>query len=247
MPASLSFFDMAVSITPPGGYLEPQPVLLGSNWQPNDVRMFFISGAGQDDQKTTEMLQMTPDPPTGFTSAYSLDPGLETEGVYYNPLVSGDVDTSVAWTKPPGWGHFIMATMTVRGVDLTVAPVAGRLSVSYTVGDPAVAISSRTVPAAGTMIYCLGTVDDPEGIWPSWAVSMGVPTGWTHVVATDKSGRNFYAYDANPNLMVIAKTFSSSGSTGTVSVPVSPGGPAFAALYAFVRPAPDVSVTVGAA
>lgn len=251
MPASVSFFDMAVSVTPPNGHLEPQPLLVGANWQPNDVRLVFISASGtesnSDSQDITLMMGMTPDPPTGYTSAYSLNAGLETQGAYYNLLATGDTDTSVAWSKPTSWRHFVLATLTARGVSPTAAPTAGALTVSYTVGDSTASVSSVSVPAAGTMVFCLGTVPDPEGNWPSWAVSMGVPTGWTHLVATEKSGINFFPYDANPNMIVIAKTFVSSGSTGSVSVPVALGAPAFAAMYAFVQPAPDVSVTVGAA
>lgn len=252
MPAAISFFDMAVSITAPNGYLEPQPILLGANWQSNDIRLVFISASGTEptpdgSQDVTLMLGMTPDPPTSFSSAYTLDPGLETQGVYYSLLATGDTDTSVAWTKPPGWRHFVLGTLTARGASPTAAPVAGALTVSYTVGDANAVISSVSVPAAGTMVFCIGTIPDPEGTWPSWAVSMGVPTGWTHLTATEKSGTNFFPYDANPNLMVVAKSFASSGSTGSVSVPVALGGPAFSAMYAFVQPAPDVSVSVGAA
>lgn len=246
MPAPVSFFDMSVSVTPPDGYLQPYPVLLGANWQPNDVRLAFISASGVDGNETS-MMGMTPDPPTGFTAAYSFNPGLETQAVYYNLLASGDIDANVAWTKPPDWRHFNFAIVTARGTDPTVAPVAGELLVSYAAGDASVVATSVSVPAAGTMIFCLGTVPDPEGHWPSWAVSMGVPTGWTPLVSTDKSGIAYFPYDTNPGLMVIAKSFASSGSTGSVSVPVAPGGPALVASYAFVRPAPDVSVTVGAA
>lgn len=251
MPASVSFFDMAASVTPPDGYLEPQPILLGSNGQFNDVRLAFISASATESNASSQAVTlttgMTSDPPTGFTAAYSLNPGVETQGVYYNVLASGDADSSVAWTKPSGWRHFILATVTARGVNPAAVPVAGALTVSYTVGDATATVSSVSVPASGTMLFCLGTVPDPEGNWPSWAVSMGVPTGWTHLVATEKSGTNFFPYDANPNLMVVAKSFASSGSTGSVAVPVAPGGPAFVGMYAFVQPAPDVSVTVGAA
>lgn len=247
MPAAISFFDMAVSITPPVGHFEPVPLLLGPNWQPNDIRVLFVSGSGSSSQGTTLMMPMSVDPPTGFTGAYILNEDDETGGVYWRRLQTGDTDTSVVFPKPPGWRHFNWATLTIRGVDPANNPTAGALTVSNTVGDANAVVTSVSVPAAGDMVFCLGTVPDPEGGWPSWAVSMGVPSGWTHLVATDRSGVNFYAYDSSPALMLVGKNYASSGSTGAVSVPCAPGAPAFAAMYMHVRPAPDVSVAIGAA
>ncbi len=246
MPAQLQFFDMAVSITPPGGHAEPLPITLGPNRQPNDIRMFFVSASGSG-SATTLMMQMNPDPPTSFTAAYSLNPGIETEGAYYRRIVAGDADTSVKWVKPPGWRHFMLSTLTVRGVSPTVNPTAGRLKVAYTGGAATATVTSVTVPAAGTMVFFIGTVPDPGDGWASWAVSMGAPTGWTNLVATDKSGTTFYQFDDSPGLMVVAKNYTSAGSTGAVSVPVALGQPAFAGLYMFLQPALDVSATIGAA
>lgn len=243
---ALNFFDMAVSTTPPAGHLEPLPLTLGPNRQPNDVRLFLISASGSG-SSTTLMMQMNPDAPTGFTAAYSLNPGVETEGVYYRRILASDVDTSVNWVKPPGWRHFMLSTLTVRGVSPTAAPTGGRLKVAYTGGAATATVSSVTVPTAGTMLFFIGTVPDPGDGWASWAVSMGAPTGWTNLVATDKSGTTFYAFDDNPGLMVVAKSYTTSGSTGSVSVPVALGQPAFAGLYMFLQPAVDVSGTIGAA
>lgn len=252
MPASISFFDMSVSITPPTGHFAPQPLLLGANWQPNDVRLLFVSNSAtaptsDGSQEVAMTMAMTPDPPTGFTAAYSVNPGSETRGVYYRYLVAGDTDTSVSWPKPPGTRDFLFTTITARGVNPAVAPVAGNLATSYTAGASTVSVSSVTVPAAGDMVFCLENVPDPEGSWPSWGVSMGAPTGWTNLVATDQSGATFFAFGANPSAMVISKNYTTSGTTGSVAVPTAVGGPAFAGMYAFLRPAPDVSVTVGAA
>jgi len=254
MPATISFFDMSVSVTPPGGHFQPMPLTLGPNWQPNDVRLLFVSYSataptGDNAQDVALMMTMTPDPPTGFTQAYAINstPGIETRGVYYRYLVAGDADTSVSWPKPAGTRDFMFAIITARGVNTAVAPVAGTLSTSLNVGDPTVAVSSVTVPAAGDMVFCLENVPDPEGLWGSWAVSMGVPTGWTPLVATDQSGATYFAYGTNPSAVVIGKNYSTSGTTGSVAVPVAKGAPAFAGMYVFVRPAPDVSVSVGVA
>lgn len=243
---AVSLFDMAVSQTPPNGYSEPYLLTLGTSWRPNDYRLLCVSGSGSSDE-ITQMMQMNPDPPTGFVSAYSRNPTKETHGVYYRKLAAGDTGTSVSWRKPPGWQHFVWATLTARGVDPGVAPVAGNLSVSHVSGAATATVSSVSVPAAGVMVFCLGNVPSPEGKWPSWAVSMGVPAGWTHLVATDKSGAIFYPYDTNPSVAVFGKSFASAGSTGAVTVPLAQGAPAFAGLYTFLRPASDVSISVGAA
>lgn len=246
MAASISFFDMSVSITPPGGHLEPQVLPLGPNWQPNDIRMAFIASAGNNSDITLTM-PMTPDPPTTFTTAFSINPGHETNGAYYRRLVAGDNDTSFAIYKPQQWEYYMYGTLTAREVSPTVAPVAGRLQLAYTAGASTATVTSVTVPAAGTMIFFMGTVPDPSGTWPSWAVSMGAPTGWTNLVATAKSGSTYYAFDNNPGLLVVAKNYTSSGTTGSVSVPVALGSPAFLGMYMFLQPAADVSATIGAA
>lgn len=249
MPTTIELFDMAATVTPPNGHFEPFPLVLGASWQSNDVRLLLVSasGATTDDSSTTLMMPMYPDPPTDYVSAYSINATLETKGVFYQRLTSSSVDRSVWWPKPPQWRHFMWSTLTVRGVNPSVAPVAGKLSLLHTVGDGAVVVSSVTVPAAGTMVFAITTFADPGGRWPSWPASMGIPTGWTHLVATDKSGINYYPYDSNPALVVVGKSYSTSGSTGSVSVPIGSGSPALTGVYCFVQSAPDVSVSVGAA
>jgi hypothetical protein len=242
----ISFFDMSVSITPPGGHLEPQPLTLGPNWQPNDIRMAFVAAAGSSGDITLTV-PMTPDPPTTFTTAFSINPGHETNGAYYRRLVTGNTDSSFAIYKPQQWQYFMYGLLTARGISPTSTPTAGRLKVAYTAGVSTATVTSVTVPAAGTMVFFIGTVPDPAGSWPSWAVSMGAPTGWTNLVATAKSGSTFYAYDDNPGLLIAAKNYTSSGSTGSVSVPVSLGQPAFLGMYMFLQPAADVSASIGAA
>lgn len=250
MASQIQFFDMSVSVTPPGGYLEPLPLTLGPNWQPNDIRLMFASGSGSDAGSDTALeMVMAPDPPTGFTAAYTRNVDHETHGVYYRQLVAGDNDTSVAWIKPASWVHFMFGLLTVRGVSPGSAPVAGSLSLSQNEGDTTAVVSSVTVPNAGTMVMFTGSVPLPPGgsRWPAWAVAMGVPTGWTPMVATAKSGAQFYQYDTNPSLVVVGKAYSSSGSTGSVAFPTAQGAPAYTGLYTFLTPGADVAATVGAA
>lgn len=245
MSTLLQFFDMSVQTKAPDGYREPLPITLGPNWQPNDLRLAFITASGQSGESSLEMV-MNPDPPTGFAAAYSLNPGHETHGVYYRRLASGDADNvSVNWSKPTGWQHFMFALLTVRGVNPSSTPSGGWLKLNQTEGDTTAVASSVTVPGAGTMVFMAGAVQSP---WsdggPDWSVSLGAPTGWTNLVATDKSGINFYQYSIDPSLIVVAKNFSAAGSTGSVSFPTSRGRPAFTGLYLFLTPAADLSVTL---
>jgi hypothetical protein len=253
VPATLQFFDMAVSVTPPGGHLEPLPLTLGPNWQPNDIRLFFLSLSGAD-SKNTRMMRTNPSPPTGFTSAFSQNPTSETHAVFWRRLVAGDNSTGAAWAKPQNWRHFMFGSVTVRGATPTAAPTAGSLSdpgdVTYTVADSttSASVASVTVPSAGTMVFFLGDVAAPMVTqWPAWAVSLGTPSGWTNLAATEKSGGDYYQYGTDPALMMFAKSYASAGSTGTVTVPAGQGSPAFSGLYCFLVPAPDVSVSIVAA
>lgn len=247
MPAIIDFFDMEATVTAPTGYAEPVPLTLGANWQPNDIRFLFICAeATGDSGSTTTPIAMFPDPPTGFTAAFSLNPGFETKGVYYRRLISGDSDTNVFFPKPQGWREYMFATVTARGVDPATAPIAGATTPSYTGGDTSISVASVTVPAAGTMVLFLGTLPNPGGGQPSWAVATGVPTSWKPMVATDKSGTTYYATDPNPSLNLVGKSYSTSGTTGAVLFPAVNGAPAMAGMYMFVRPAPDVSVAIGA-
>jgi hypothetical protein len=224
---------------------------LGANWQPNDIRFLFIcaeaSGSPGDSGSTATPIAMFPSTPTGFTAAYNLNPGFETKGVFYRRLVAGDTDTYVYFPKPAGWREYMFATITARGVDPGTAPIAGAVTPSYTGGDTNISVASVTVPAAGTMVFFLGTLPDPGGGQPGWAVSTGVPTGWTPIVATDKSGTTYYPTDPNPSLNLVGKSYSTSGSTGAVLFPAVNGAPAMAGMYMFVQPAPDVTVAIGAA
>lgn len=250
MSAQLQFFDMAVSVTPPSGHLEPLPITLGPNWQSNDIRLLFLSGSGASGQGAIEMA-MNPDPPTGFTAAYAPSVTRETRGVYYRRLQAGDSDASVYWAKPSSWQYFMFATLTVRGASPTGGLTAGPIGVTYSTGDSTgttATAGSVAVPGNGSMVFFVGNVPAPEkATWPNWAVSMGVPSGWTNLVATDKSGDTFYEYGTDSSLVVVGKSFTGSGSTGAVAFPTAHGSPAFTGLYVFLSPAADVSAAIGAA
>lgn len=246
---ALSFFDMAVSITPPSGHFEPQPLLMGANWQPNDIRVLMVSAYGASGSSGSHFaLPMDPPLPDGFTAAYDLSSGMETKGVFWRRLQEGDEDTSVAWAKPPSWGNFLFVTLTVRGADPTAAPTAGVFPIAHQSGDTTATAASVTVPNAGVMVFCVATIPDPgSSSWPNWATAMGVPDDWTHLVATEKSGANFDQYNADSNVLVVGKKYEAAGSTGSVDIPIAVGRPAFISMYLFVQPAQDVTINVGAA
>jgi hypothetical protein len=246
MALTPSVFDVSVNTSPPNGYKQPLPVTLGPNWQPNDLRLLFVTASGSSGN-TPITMEMFPDPPTGFTAAYSLNPGFETHGVYYRRLASGDEDTSVAWEKPQGWTHFMVAMVTARGFSPSSNPTGGNLTLSQTGGDTAATTNSVTVPGAGAVLFFAGSVQSPGISAAKWAVSLGVPTGWKHVAATDKSGQDFDEFDTSPAIVVVGKSFTASGSTGSVSFPTSQGGPAFAGLWVHLPAAPEVTMTIGAA
>jgi hypothetical protein len=261
VPATLQFFDMSVSVTPPTGHQEPLPITLGPNWEPNDYRILFLSGSGQEQQSagvTATEMKMNTDPPATFSTAYALNVGKETHGVYYRRLQTGDLDQFVTWAKPSNWRHFMTGFLTIRGVSPGSTITAGSLSgwrngangIQYTIADStdSATVTSVAVPSNGTMIFCVGNVAAPTQVnWPNWPVAMGVPTNWTPLVATPNSGDTFFEYDTNPCCNIVANSYGSSGSTGSVVFPAGQGSPAFAGLYCFVVPAPDVSVSVGAA
>jgi len=253
VPATLQFFDMSVSVSPPNGHLEPLPLTLGPNWQPNDIRIHFLSLSGASASGTLDM-KTTPSPPTGLTAVYSLNPSSETHAVWWRRLQAGDNSVGAAWAKPRNWRHFFYGAVTVRGATPSAAPTAGSLSdfgdIAYVVADgtTAATVSSVTVPSAGTMVFFLGDVSAPTLTpWPSWPVALGTPTGWKGIAATENSGDAFYQYDTNPALQMFAKSFGAAGSTGSVSMPAGIGAPAFAGLYCFLVPAADVSVSITAA
>lgn len=253
MPATVTFRDPAVSITPPTGHAQAYPLLLGPGRQPNDVRFLMVSASGSHDAgATSSMMPMQDDPPPGFSTAYAMAPGDLTEGCYYYRIPADlGAESSVAWPKPKGgWRHFCWATFTGRGLDPAHTPVGGHLTVTHEAGSGTAIVASVTAPGAGVLVYMLGTVPDPGsgGLWPAWSGAMGVPVsgGWKHIVATENSGEDFFEFDSSNNIMVIGRPVGGAGAVGTVTVPISKCGAAFAGLWLFVQAAPDGSSSGGA-
>lgn len=252
---------MSVSVTPPNGHKEPLPITLGPNWENNDYRLFFASGSGAEQQSVSETatdMKMNSDPPTTFTTAYALSLGKKTHGVYYRQLQTGDVDQFVTWAKPANWRHFMTGFVSIRGVSPGSTITAGSLSgwrnsangIQYTIADTtnSATVTPVAVPGAGTMVFFIGNVSAPTQVnWPNWPTAMGVPTGWSPLVATPNSGNTFFQYDTNPCCNIVANSYSTAGTTGSVVFPAGIGAPAFAGLWAFITHAPDVSVNVVAA
>lgn len=191
---------------------------------------------------------MDPDPPTGFTASFDRTPGWDNHGTYFRRLVAGDASTGVVWPKPAGWRLFMTAFLTVRGASPTAAVTAGDLRITSSAGVATATAASVTVPGAGAMVFFAGNVPSPEKTpWPNWGVAMGAPTGWVNLVASEKSGQDYYQYSTDPAVIVVGKTYASSGSTGTVTFPTARGKPAWAGMWAFITPAADVSASIGAA
>lgn len=157
------------------------------------------------------------------------------------------------------WAH---ALFTVRGVDPgtnptlgALGPFAGQALFAGPLGVGNNGVRSISVPHAGTMAFWVSTaayVPNPiSGQYaPSYIQpgSLGCPNGWTNLVATPNSGATFYEYDSNPASLVIAKSFSGTGSTGTLNIPNGLSSDLNCqGLYAFFTPAPDVSGTTGSA
>jgi hypothetical protein len=212
--------------------------------------------------------------------------------ISWRRLVAGDTDTFIQptaaqWLTPNGAVAYATAIFTIRGVNPGYTPATGGLSwtnspwdgITYTLsgqtdewtqstGLMSNQASSVTVPAAGTMVMWLSTTAIPTigtyypAVGGTTGCSMGVPTGWTPLVATANSGSTYYPYDTNDASQVIAKTYSSSGSTGTVTVPLPAsintssgllyefywnGAANVQGCHIFVEPAPDVTATAGSA
>lgn len=250
MPADVDLFDLDFSITPPTGHAQPFPLTLGPGRQPNDTRFVMISASGMHDEGAwLSMMPMDDDPPVGFSTVYAMAPGSLTEGVYSQRIPDDlGVDGSVRWFKPKGgWRHFCVAMFTARGLDPSYTPVGGHLTVTHIAGSGQATVDAVTVPGAGFLVYMLGTLGDPgSGLWPAWPSAMGVPAtgGWQHVVASEKSGKDFDEFDTNPNIMVIERPVAAAGSVGQVVIPVGESGAAFCGSWLFFKPAPDV-VTAG--
>jgi hypothetical protein len=250
MPAQLSFFDMAASVTPPEGYFPPFPVPLGPNWQPGDIRVYCQHWFAASTDTTWVQ-------PPGFstTNAQGQQGGASGTstwwryGVSWRRLVAGDVDTFYTFnTVPALWWHTVM--FTVRGVDPGSSPAITTFQFNGPLGSiqlpPAsVVVNSVSVPSAGTTAiwiashaYIATTGATGNG------VGMAAPSGWQNLVASSNSGATYNPYDISNGTIAVAKSFSSSGSTGSVTFPISNSTSSmFNGATMFFKPAPDVSFT----
>ena len=270
MPAQLQFFDMDANVTTPNAYQAPVIVSLGTNYQPNDIRFFcnYWMYMYTPDGGATVNAQNFAIQPSGWNTinprALTQDPTslqFKTEGwgsASWLRLTSSSAPTSVVPVVsgeplfPSMMYQWATAEFTVRGVDPGTSPTLTGIT---SVGPGDAVVSSITVPSAGTMVIWIsagqftpnpGASGGSSGFL-AVANSIGVPTGWTPLVATDNSGATFYQYDNNPASLVVAKTFTSSGSTGTVTFPTGPTANCnFQAIAIFLKPAPDVSLTATA-
>lgn len=195
--------------------------------------------------------------------------------ISYRRLIAGDVDTFVqptiaSWPTTSSVSGYASAAFTIRGVAPSSAPLLGALSMptstfswsdadyTFLVLDNNIA-QSISVPSAGTMVLWAssqaiidyldynGTQETPFSVGGA-GNSMGAPTGWTNLVATPNSGATYFPYDTNPASIVVAKTFTGSGSTGAITFPIGPqSSSCFQGCRIFVVPAADVSGTAGSA
>lgn len=264
MPAQLQFFDMDASVTPPSAYQAPVTIGLGTNYQPNDIRFYcnywmymYTPDGGAHVNAGNNSVQ-----PPGWTTinprTLTQDPSslqFETEGwgsASWLRLTASSAPTSIVPSTvsfPSMMYQWATAEFTVRGVDPTSTPTLTGLAA---LGESVPTAASLTVPSAGTMVIWVsaavftpnpGVAGGSSGFL-AVANSIGVPTGWTPLVATDNSGATFYQYDNNPSCMVIAKTFTTSGSTGSITFPTGPTSACnFQGIAIFLKAAPDVSIT----
>lgn len=262
MPAQLSFFDMEASTTPPGpGYFVAYPITLGPNWQPNDIRVVFQVWRmfSNTDTNANSQFNITYLNPPGFTDGVDVEPQDVSSGAgaaYYRlgmswrRLVAGDTDTFVVYNRPDISTIFNFATFTVRGVDPSFTPAPAAFSglgpYNTAIAEPAgtQVVSSVSVPSAGTMTVFMASSNYAVSSVATTGAALGIPSGWTNLVATANSGLAYTPYNNTAAAMVVAKAFSSSGSTGGISFPFANSiAPFFQGITTFWKPGQDVSFT----
>lgn len=259
MPAPISFFDMEALSSPAStGFYAPVPVTTGPNWQPGDIRVFFLqyfSGSPPNlgsnitwiippgySSVDSEGVVPAPNPPTPND--------LWWWGVSWRRLVAGDTDTFVTINRPDTLNYYNSALITVRGVDPTFTPsptmfgFAGPTNNAGVPLPPATAVvSSVSVPAVGTVVTFMGSQTYTQILA---ACALGIPSGWTNLVSTPNSGLQYLSTDTKSATIAVAKSFSSSGSTGSITFPTAGTVlPWFSGATMFFRAAPDVSIAAG--
>lgn len=274
MPAQIKFLDVEpTNQIPPDGDKAPVPITLGPSWEPNDVRLIFNIYSNYNTSEFSPFFHYywpTPLPPPGFTLGHDPVPedafgngSHQPELAFWRRLQAGDVDNvAVSWIQRY-WRWFGMLKVTARGVHPTTAPQFIDIGTTQLQTPSRVRFPSVTVPAEGIMLF-IALAGEGSGQWssegnpnsqnvPVTGAALGVPAGWTHVAATEKSGKDYYQYDTATGMICIGKYYSGAGSTGTVDIPASytsgaiVTGQVYTAGYAcFLRPAPDAT-SMGAA
>lgn len=246
MPAQLSFFDMAVNLSKPPAY---SPVVIGTgpNWQPNDIRLFFQFCTEVPSGEASQV-------PPGYTSLSLPSQGFR---ICYRRLQAGDTDTFIQYLNPGIFVGFTHALITARGVSPTTNPTAPSptitgLTTSQIPTSSATGGSTNTVsfavPVGAGLLWVIswanvnGTNPNPTGC------TLAAGTGWTNLVASDGSGASYTPFGTQQSTVVIAKSFSSAGTTA--AVPILYGAENSATVYVLpvgLTAAPDVSGTAGSA
>jgi hypothetical protein len=245
MVATVSFFDMSTTNSLPSPPYSPVPITVGPTFKANDLRIVL--------QSVLNSNEGIPAQPPGFSIIFSGPPSPANQVVRadYWRMPAGATDTFVQWTVSPNPSWPTLTMLTARGADPGSAPTGsyvGQVTLPSSNSTPTatVNVSSISVPAAGTMILWFSSFGSGGTI--SLPTSLGCPAGWTNLVATPNSGATYYPYDSTGACLIIAKSFSSSGSTGTIVLPF--GAENSAGVYyswVFVKAALDVSVTAGTA
>lgn len=243
MPAQISFFDMSVITQVPAAYV-PIAVTLGPNWQPGDYRFFYqnvtITGAS-----TYPMVL-----PPGYTFAWNAGP----VSIAYRKLLAGDTDTFIQYSVPsslsvPGWALF-----TARGVAPGSAFTGnwilnGRPPASSSTGGTLTGTQAPTfsVPV-GAGVIVAQSAPTSGGTGATGGCTLGPPTGWMNLVASDGSGATYTPFGAQSSIMLCAKSFSSAGTTAPIGVQYGAENNALVFVSALgITAAPDVSATAGSA
>lgn len=263
MPAQLQFFDMECTTSAPGSILSPFAVTLGPNWQPGDIRVFCQSYMDTYQTLSPNTYQFAP----GFTYTSGSDNTFTAQidkwGVGWRRLVAGDTDKSVAYQYPGSMSAFTAVLFTVRGVDPATNPTISHLTVGATfTSSTAYPVPASTVPSAGTSVIAFWNFPMQLNVaYTATGAAVATPAGWTALVSTPGSGSTYNGFGNSNALIAVAKSFSSSGSTGTVTFAGAPSGTyggnptgslhtgdnltAFTAERIFFKPAPDVASTAG--
>jgi hypothetical protein len=250
MPAKISFFDMSILAIPSGPYI-PLPVTLGPNWQPNDLRIFLQIAGGANPPTGT----VTPPGFTAIATASAASGGgggitSQVANISYRRLIAGDTDTFIQYAVPSSTSYSSLALVTARGASPSTNPTAAyvtdpsgaiTLPGSSSTGG-SVTVPSLSVPFVGVLLQLFFSY-----VAAGSACSLGGPTGWTNLVASDNSGATYSPWSGVASTTVVAKAFSSTGSTGSMPGLLygAENGAFINHVWVAIPAAPDISATAG--